>query len=142
MENQAAAFSQLHDDITGPSFFELVEGFPRVANAGEHSGFLTTDEEKVHVFDNLQNFTRDLFAWRHTYVQGDPATVGVDGFQYLFRRCFGAGIKEAVAHQAYCHRPVQHAARAGHAPEKTICASAPEECALSVGCDVDIEQAS
>src|SRR5258708_3385164 len=72
MENQAAAFSQLHDHITGSSFLEVVEGFPRVANAGEDSGFLTADEEKVHLLDNLQNFIRDLFAWRHTYVKGDP----------------------------------------------------------------------
>src|ERR1700704_6327320 len=136
MENQAAAFSQLHNDVAGTSFLKLMVGFPRVANAGEDSGFIPADEEKIHLLDNLQNFTGDLFAWLHTYVQGDPATVCVDGFQELFRRCLGSRIEEAVAHHACCHRSVQHAARAGHAPKKAICAAAPEECALSVGRDV------
>src|SRR6266853_4964926 len=142
MKNQAAAFSQLHNDITGSSFLKLLVGFPRVASASEDSGFITADEEKVHLLDNLQNFARNLFAWLHTYVQGDPATVGVDGFQHLFSRCLGAGIQETVAHHAYCHRSVQHATRSGHASKKAICAAAPEECALSVWRDVDVEQAS
>lgn len=142
MENQAAAFPQFHNDITGSSFPKLAVGFPRVANAGEGSGFITADEEKVHLLENLQNLTRDSFAWFHTNVQGDPATVGVDAFQQFHCRCLGAGVEEAVTHHAYCHRSVQHAARARHGPKKAICAAAPEECALSVGRDVDVEQSS